>query len=71
MPLIMPMMSSICSGSTMSSGQVVVDLGVRQVALFQALADQQLDFVLLRGAIDGHGTCWRGCGIANLANQIV
>ena len=34
-------------------GQVIVDLGVGQVALLQALADQQLDFVLLRRAI-----CW-------------
>ncbi len=35
-------------------GQVIVDFGVGQVALFQALADQELDVVLLGRTFVGH-----------------
>ena len=48
MSLIMLTMSSICSGSTMSLRQVIVDLGVGQVALFLAARDQQLQLRLAR-----------------------
>ena len=46
MSLIMLTMSSICSGSTISLGQVIVDLGVGQVALLLAARDQQLQLRL-------------------------
>ena len=51
MSLIMRTMSSICSGSTIESGQMIVDLGIGQEALFFAFGDQVFDARLLLLAV--------------------
>ena len=40
--------------------EVIVDFGVSQIALLQALADQELDIGLLRRTFVGHGGCATG-----------
>jgi len=41
-------------------GQMVIDLGIGQIALFQTLADQELDVGLLGGVVVRHVACTRG-----------
>ena len=55
MSLIMRMMSSIWSGSEMSSGRWSLTSGIGQEALFLALGDQLFQTRLLVFGLGGHG----------------